>query len=365
MNMKRKLLSLLMIAFIVPTMFLFSACGDKSYKLANLKTDFFSVANSCEAIVVKDNELQFDYSSFLHNNEEFMVELIDTTKPYTYLKEYNQTFKNLMSFVYSYVEVCSNDSIEVDGEYRDALKAEMDKVHHAITMVDTNTHSLTEIIKANSDEPTNLNCMARYKILLKSYESLFQASIPFVNMVADLYFDYALQNANQNYSNLSVSEFDAGLVVNKIKARVNWQITNLTQAYVEIHFDGGNIADLVANMATDFDSLVVLESSYTDKIANIEIGDFDINAATSRANGSSYKNSFYNLAIECYNIQAVLNNNFDIFVRACNNVSYHQVVSKENKTAKEELNIKQINEHQAILDEYTLVLMDMLNIMGV
>lgn len=362
--MKKKILSFILVLFMIPTMFVLSACGDKGYQLDKLETDFFSVADECKTIERVDNKFHFTYSNFSYEGTPILQNAINDTKPYIYLKDYNQVFENLMAFVYDYIDECSHSSIEADENFRNALKQEMDDLHASIKVVDGSVQVFAESLVSNPSDIQHETCLARFRNVLIAYDDLFQKSINFSNSLAELYFDYALNDANPNFFNVSVNDFNAGMVINKLNARIKYQISNLTQSYVEMYFDGSNVPNNLTDSASNFGELDLNAFSYQDNVKAINKS-FDINSAIEKANNSSNKVNFMNLAIDAYNLQASLKNDANMFIKACNNVSYCEIIKKVDLTAQEKLNVKQINDYNHLLGEYNKTLINMLNIIGV
>ena len=76
-----------------------------------------------------------------------------------------------------------------------------------------------------------------------------------------------------------------------------------------------------------------------------------------------YKQDFFELSIKLYNLQTILNNNYDIYMQACQDVVYSRVTSDINASDYESLCLNIIDNHSYIVDEYNAVLIDLLTIM--
>lgn len=359
--MKRKILSFSLILLFIPAIFLFSACGDKSYKLANLKTDFYSIANSCQTIKLEDNKFDFDYLQYTYNDETVLANLL-TSEPYAHINSYNAVFNGVMGFTYDYIGICSSDNIEVPKEFRDELKVELDNLQNSLKLVDNNTKSLVELLKANSEDVHNTVCLNSLGVLFGSYDSMLVDAVNFSDKFSQLYFDYALSQSNTDYSKMPFNEFDAGMVVGNIKARTKWQESNIYQLFVEIEIDGKNLPKELINKDNNYGSFDL--TSIQTQVAQISISSsFNVNAATSSAN--NHKTNFYYKSIELFNIQSVLKDEFSMFMGSSNAISYNKVKAQTSRTAEEEMNLNQINTHAQLLKEYNKILSALKGYMGV
>ena len=131
--MKKLFISLMLLLLVVPSVFVMSACGkDNGYQLANLKTDFNNIAEKYQNVKLDGNKLVFDYSAFVYNDDKYLETLINTTKPYTELQAYTTIFDNVMMFANQHIEICSNNSIDIDEESRNLLKSKLDEFDLAV-----------------------------------------------------------------------------------------------------------------------------------------------------------------------------------------------------------------------------------------
>ena len=121
--MKFKFLSLVLVLLLLPGAMVISACGKgDGYNLANLSTDFYSIAaTENDNIVKRNNKIVFNYSHHVYNSKAFVTEAINSIPVYQNLVKYNNLFENQMSFSYEYIDECSND-IEIDESLANNLE---------------------------------------------------------------------------------------------------------------------------------------------------------------------------------------------------------------------------------------------------
>lgn len=373
--MKKKILSLILVFMFVPAIFMFAGCKDKGYKLTKLETDYNSIAESCTNVKIIDNKIVFDYDNYKIGSTKFLSETINNVEPYTNLKQYNVLLDNLMGFVYEYIDVCSNKNIEASKAVRNNLKTEIDELSETIFDIDVYISQWAEVVEFNyNDDVTNSQCLSRYKTLLMGYNDLFQKAINFSNSLSSLYYNNALNDANPRIDNIAIEDFDSSVIISKLHGRVKYEISNLSQIFVEIYVDGNDLptsltTPIVVNEGEDdeyviFNSLSLNQTNfdYLTKVNNLNRVfdvDFDAETAIEIANGSDKKVQFYNLSVEAYNMQNILDNDNDVFVFACEKVQYSRVDNLSEIEQKQCKNI--IDNYKFAVEKYYNILNSMLN----
>ena len=240
--MKKKFLCMLLVFMFIPAIFMFAGCKDDGYKLTNLNVDYNNIANNCENIKIVENKIVFDYESYTIGSTKFLSATINSVEPYTNLKNYNVLLDNLMGFVYKYIDVCSNKNIEASDEVRNNLKANLDQLGETLYDIDVYIGQWAEVVEFNyTEDVTNSQCLSRFKTLLIGYNSLFQKAINFSNSLASLYYNNALNDANPRIDNIALVDFDSSIIISKLESRVKYEISNLSQLFVEIYVDGNDL----------------------------------------------------------------------------------------------------------------------------
>ena len=369
--MKKRVLSLILCLFLIPGTLIFTACGDDNdYSLTNLSNDFYSIANNYENVnLTIDNEFEFDYSNFVYQDEQYFTNAINTTVPYTYLGTYyNPLFSNSMSFVYNYIDICSTDSIEAPQSLKNELKQNLDNFNAALRTVDADINMVAERLRFNINsnvDITNESCMTRLKNLFDSYDMLFSSVYALTDTLAEIYFDYALNDANPNYYDQSVDDFDALSVTSNLNAKLKLQIANLTEIYTELYVSGGKLSTAYTTQVNGvFASLEENYSTYMARVADIDKS-FDPSIASTINSSATLKQNFYNLAIELYNVQAALYNDLDMYNQARADIVYTVIIDDVNATTYELICVEIIDNHKVLLDNYNNVLVEILSSIGV
>lgn len=377
--MKKKILSLILVLVFIPSIFMFAGCKDKGYQLVDLVKDYQNIGSKCENIKVVDNKIVFDYGVHTKDETKYLTECVNEIAPYTEIADYNILLDNLMGFVYENIEVCSNANIEADVEVRNNLKFQLDELSTAVYEMDVHINHWAKIIEFNydkekKDDLINAQCLSRFKNVLTAYNTLFQKAIGFSNGLADLYYNYALNDANPKIDNVQLADFDASVIVSKLQGRVKYEISNLSQLFVEIYVDGNNLpteltTPIVLNEGEDNETIVFntfelnkTGFDYLDKINNLNrifADTFNAEQAVEKANANLNKQNFYNLAIKAYNLQNILENDNDMFVNACKKIQYSNIeIDNVYEVQSKEI----VDNYKKVVEEYYGVLASMLNI---
>ena len=377
--MKKKILSLILVLVFIPSIFMFAGCKDKGYQLVDLVKDYQNIGTKCENIKVVDNKIVFDYDVHTKDETKYLTECVTEIAPYTEIADYNILLDNLMGFVYENIDVCSNSNIEADAKVRNNLKFQLDELSTAVYEMDVHINHWAKIIEFNydkekKDDLINAQCLSRFKNVLTAYNNLFQKAISFSNVLSDLYYNYALNDANPKIDNVKLADFDASVIVSKLQGRVKYEISNLSQLFVEIYVDGNDLpteltTPIVLNEGEDNETIVfnTLELNktgfdYLNKINNLNrifADTYNAEQAVEKANADSNKQNFYNLAVKAYNLQNILENDNDMFVNACKKIQYSNIdIDNVYEVQSKEI----VDNYKKLVEEYYGVLASMLNI---
>lgn len=339
---------------LLPIASVFVACGkDDGYNLNNLKTDFYNTVQENDNLKLDGNRIVFDYSSHEHLNNT-----ISSTYPYTELQNYNTLFYNLMAFAYDYIEVCSNNEAIDNKEIKEELENKLKNLKKSISDVDDSVNMLAEVVNVSSNNVLENICLTRYENLLETYDAMFENAVNFNNALEELYFNQILKDGNPDVFKVFVEDFDANVVINKLDARLKYQISNLTQSYVEMCIDGGKLAEEIASTSAVVDLSKYNYQTNIDAINKL----IDEQVAAEKANNTANKENFYNLAVKAQNIQSILNSDVEKFIKACNKIHYLNVVSSQTPGVHETMCVEIIEGNYHLISTYNQVLVEMLAI---
>ncbi len=349
--MKKRILSLILVLMLIPFASLFSACGkDKGYNLNNLVSDYNSIANENNNVKLDGGVLSFDYSSYGN-----VQEIIDNTNEYKILNDYNFVFENLMMFASNNVAKCSNNSATKNVAIKNQTQQDLIEFKKSVSDVNQCFNLFAEMILVSQSNPTSSNCVGRFNNLIKTYDAMFENGRKFNNTLANLYFNNILNDGNPNVYAVGRTNFNANMVISKIRSRIEWEISLLSSSFVEMT-DDFNLSD--NNYYTDNGNN---NDSYMEKL--LKVASLKEDKATERANHEDNKSSFFNLAVQAQNIQTVLNNENSKYVYACNEIDYIAVSAADSASAQQKLCASIIEENYNTISTYANVLSQMLVIM--
>ena len=354
--MKRKILSLILVLMLLPIASMFVACGkDDGYNLDNLSADFNEIAEENGNIKIVNNKFVINYAD--HEKVAIAMSEVD---PYTQIESYNFVFDNIMSFAFDYVEVCSDNDLTSNAKIKNQLQDDLYNLKKSFGNVNSALNLFAEIINLSYDiDPLEPHCLTRFESLLVSYEKLFDSAINFNNTLADLYFNHALKEGNPNVFETGFENFDASVVVNNLEGRLKYQISNLSQSYVEMYVSGGDLAERIAKGAVE---LNLNKYNYKKNVEAVNFV-FDEQVAAEKANNNVNKEKFYELSVQAQNIQTILNNDSNKFVTACNDIEYVTVKANLNDAAaNDNACVYIVEDNYRLITEYNKVLSQMVNI---
>ena len=357
--MKKKILSLILVLMLLPFASLFVACGKENVTdLSGLDNEFNKIVTENNNISEVDGKFIFDYS--VHDN---LANIINENSPYNELNNYNYVFDNLMSFSFSYIDECSIKDKDITEDIKNEVESNLADLKRSINNVNESVNMFAEmVIVANGEEITSPACILRFENLLVSYNTMFEKAINFSNSLSNLYFNHILKGGNPNVYGLGLDNFDANIVVNKFRSRAAYQLSNLSQSFVEMYVEG-NLSRKIANKETTLDLTKYNYKSNIEAIVNAVGSNFEENIAAEKANNETNKFKFFELSVQSQNIQATLNNDRNKFVTACNDIDYVEVKNDETANAHDKMCVSIIEENYNLICNYNAVLAEMLQIM--
>ncbi len=363
MRIKKFGLCLMLCLVILSGSFVFTACKkDEGYSLANLYEDYSRIVeNHANLSLNEDNEIVFEYSNFTSQNVKYFNSAISNA-PYSRLKDfYNPILTYSLNFVSNYIETCANAKLDVDKSTREDLKSALDEFESALNSTYNQTVNVADVLKTGGDIYTNVH-MTRLSNLFESYENLYMACFNLGRELSNIYFSYAISNANPNYSLQTLNEFDAYRVTLNLRSRISNQIANLTENYVQQNVRG---LKLYQTFTTDESSSYQdILTGYDDFSADVETINIEFSTTLGGyINSSNKKEEFYNSAIELYNIQSNLDNLTDAYALACNEIVYSKIIVDSNATDYQKACAKIIEDYTALINENTTALKNILTIL--
>lgn len=364
--MKRKLLSLILCLVMLSSIPLFSACKtEATTDLTPLKTEYMAIDDDLSCVSINQKgvlELSFEYKDD-----------VETFAPYTKLDEYYNPLLNYsMAFSYEYLSDCYKNNLKLDNSTIKELKEDLENLKTSLISINNSLQSLNDIIATITATSHNIVTAAnssvsisKLKDVFNEYESLLVSAVNFNNGLSNLYFNNIMRNPNPNFSNQTLSEFDATIAALLVNTRAKYQTSNITHVYITKYVLGGNLSYYYTTKVEErYPDCEQHFEAYMDDVASLYI-------TSSAATGAGYnmesdqnlKQTFYNKAVELYNIQSVLINDFELFYNAIENVAYIETVNNANATDLDKHFIKLIDNHSNLMNEYTNIIASLIEIM--
>lgn len=349
--MQKRILSLILVLALIPVAFFFGACGKKTQNnLSTLDDEFYALATDYDNFVYNNGSLQISLAN--HTTLKNMVNA--ASNQYKYINNYNQMFESLMCFSSEYIDECANFQPGVHKNFKNRIYNDLSALKLEVIAVNSAIETLADVLAHNSSNGSATACLVAYENLLLTYEDLFDKATIFNNTMVDLYYNHVLRSGNPNIEAIDVDDFNVELVINKLYGRMRYQRANLTQSYIKMYIDGGNLAH---NLAYGQVSLDTSKFNYSNNMKAISYS-INIDQAIDKANAN--KLSFYNYAVQAYNLQEILSMDISRLSYAYRTICMARI--NENSSPIENMCASIIKENQNTISQYNAALAGMINI---
>lgn len=359
-NMKRNIWILILILLLIPGGFVLTACGkNDDYKLSNLKNDFYSIDETNATIVTSKQTLKLNYENYKDNNVKYMLDIINNPAyPYQYLKEYQTLLDDVLSFTYSYIDVCSSNDLEVPSELKNKTKQDLIALQEAFIDLDYQFESFASLVHFNlsNTDKTDPILLSSYKKVLGDFENVIVEAVDFSDDIAKIYYQHVLNNPNPNFF-VESEDFSAGKVESYLTSRIKFQTNNLARVFVEKYFDGADIDKQLSSK--NFANNLFESEEYNLYTSNVEKINKDLK---NKAEAIDTK-ALLNKSIEMYNAQEILNNDDKKFKTACQEIEYQTILASKDKTEAQKIYLKIVDDYDYLVQQYNAVLVDIIDIL--
>lgn len=357
-KMKRLIVSLVLVLMLVSGIGLLSACKDKGYALENLSKDYSASTDNLNYVKIVDNNIKIDFKGG-NENKNYLNATVSSIEPYSILKKCEQILKNELIFVEHYVKICSNEDIDAPASERDSLKSNLDNFKSSLNDLNSALASLDETVEVyyHENKQTNLACLSRLKAAMSAFNNAFLSAGNFSDSLINLYFNRTIKDANKNFLNVDIDNFNSAEVINTLDSKIYFEVTNLTKVFIEKHFSGNtNYEKFVSGGIGTFNTEYIY---YNSKISDLKTN-YDVDSAIVKVNGTN-KANFYNLTIENYNAFELMNNQLSNFESAKNAIEYCDI--NEESSSVDLANKLTIDDFENLTENYRQVLVNMLTLM--
>ena len=366
--MKRKILNLIIALVILCGGFAFSACGDGhvGYQLVNLATDYRTYVGSIQNIKLGDtknsNTITFNYDSYVSNGSSYLSNKINDTSannPYAYINSYyNVIFDNSLTFVYNYIDICSNSTIQAPSSLRNETKASLDQFYNALKRTSGNVEAVADQIRQDKSLDIRLEGLNN---LFDSYTDLYKSAFKLSNNLTDIYYNYAINDSNPNYSTVALDNYDSSKTLVLLKSRVRQHISEMTEKYFDMYINGSSISSAFVYSSSAVAGILSNFNKYSSVLFNVQD---DIDNLSQDLNASQEKKNFLDLAISMHNYQTILDNSAAIYKQAANDIVYLKIKNNTDATQYEQYCVTIIENHAFVLENLNTIYKGMIDILG-
>ncbi|MCQ2555828.1 MAG: hypothetical protein MJ149_00655, partial [Clostridia bacterium] len=195
------------------------------------------------------------------------------------------------------------------------------------------------------------------------------ASLNFNNVLARVYFDYALPGSNLNYSKFYIDDSadelnfknanTIGLAIGYLTPKVKFQIVNLTQCMFELNIKAG---DLPNKFTTEpYGAVDAFFAEYQAKLVALN-KELDPTKATIIMADTTNETAItlLNNLVRLYNVQSSITNDAEMYLTAFATIQYLKVKNDFiNATVTEKMCLDIIENYNSIINDYQTVLTDL------
>lgn len=365
--MKKKILYLILTIIMLPSIMIFTACKENSaYNLNKLVNDYLAIGENLEYINVSKNtsnvfDLSFDYSesvslsnaveeesSMYYNLNNFYVNILDYT----------------IDFTNEYIAICANNDKVNNDELKNSIKTNVDKLSSALMTLDSSLGDLISYTNyygegQNSDINNSSECLNRLYKVFDCFDSVYKYAAKLSADLTNVYYNYILNDSNPDFTNLDINTFDATEAVSALKNRIAYLSSSLARNFVE-----KNVILADSSWAFRNGEAEELLSSFNEFKTNIVSINRDISSFVGDTinNDAEKKSEFLKLSQQMYGIQSALDNDSTLYNSAYESINYVISNALVSISAYEAECVQIINNHTAILNSYSEVVNNMIDL---
>ena len=345
---------------LLPCAYVLSACKkDTGYDITKLEEDYVEVFKNYNTLKLNEQEYGYRIDVDLSQYPAFASATVNY--PYSAFNEYKSILDNITMFTNDYVSVLSQSTTNASKETRNKLKSQLTNLSKSLKNLNSQINTMGDMCSVYSDYMTNELCRRKLEQLFDSFSEVYQSVYNFSTTLAKIYFDNQ-ETDIPNYFYTNIDDFDPMIaVVNmRIDAYTKTHIADLTNIFVEENLDGGTKSHDVAfvtkvGQMNMYDAELV---SYKNRVESVNKTITANDIEILETNATKVEN-FYNDCIKLYNIQKALDSTHDVYLKACNTIHFAGV-SKNVKTADEQMNVLIISGYSITVNEYNAALADLI-----
>lgn len=356
MKCKKLILTFALIVCVLAGGFVFSACKkDGGYALKNLRVDYISCYKNSVSFYYDESANSIENNLYSATSDDFKAIL--ATAPYNCLDSYVSLLNYATAFASSYSGVCASDGNNVDKDLRNEVKTLLDEYKASIESIDLLAKNFRSNImltlsdpayEINKELPYSFVHLNSFKRLLDAYEQAIENAYELNISLSKIYFGYVYKANNIDPSTSPYSNsFDSTNILISLPSKFKFEISLLAYRYYQ---DNIKYTETTENIITkqsngSYGSLGSEFESLQTKVKSI--------SKIVSLSATSYTNieEFYNSATALYNVQACLNNDFEMFYKASHEIDYAQAKTSFRQTKRVIACMEIIESYNHLIDE--------------
>lgn len=320
----KKFYSLLLILFILPTIFIFSACDkEKEYSMIGFYDTYLDISNESELLTTTAMPEKFQTENtkivtFVYSED--LSKKISTISSYSYIDSlYNTMLDDAMGPTYLYgnslhlaKNLSNNDKKEL-YEILDNLKSDYKEIATRLGDLEHNQNSFT----AN----------ASLTKLYTSYENAILTAIKLSSKISSIFYNKIMEIPNVNYIEMDTNKINLEEIAIRTLNRLVYYKLVYVDIYLETQIIGYNIPNKIITYTFN-STYEPYEAMKNKTYSNVIKSDIE-----------NYRLEIVDLARTLYQIQLDFENEYDTYHNSCEKITYGNI---DEQSSTSELAHKQI-----------------------
>ena len=320
----KKVYSILLILFILPTIFIFCGCQDKETRdIKSFYSNYLAISEQHELLTKKatparfltstEEVVGFKYSSDLNAK-------ISTIPAYSYINSlYNTMLDDALGPMYLYGNMLAKTKIsDKDNKY----------LYSKLDILKTNFVEIASRVgDLERNQNTSVVASASLSKLYTSYEQAIVTAIDISSKISSIYYNKIMINPNMNYTIMNEDEINLEEIAIKTLNRLTYYKMVYVDVFLQTQILGYDIPNQIIN------------GTYNSGYEPYEVTKNKLYSNTVKQDIENNRKDIVELAKTLYNIQLHFETEYNNYITATKNITYSKVNKDSNST---ELAYKQI-----------------------
>lgn len=306
----KKLYALLLVFFILPTIFIFAGCEDKeSRSIKDFYSNYLAISEHDDLLTKQAMPERFSSSNeevvgFVYSSD--LNSKISTIPAYSHINSlYNTMLDDAMGPMYLY------------GNMLSQAKISKDDTKYLYSKLDTLKSNYIEIAGRLGDLERNQNTSSiasgSLSKLYASYENAILTAIDISSKISSIYYNKIMINPNINYTTYNNSDIN----LEEVAIRTLNRLTYYKLVYVDIFLQTKILGYDVPNQ--------IINGTFNSSYEPYEVTKNKLYSNTVKQDIENNREQIVELAKTLYNIQLHFEKEYSIYAQATKNITYSMV----------------------------------------